>query len=308
MADTAENPKIGLDSVYIARLLSDDGTNAPSYDTPIKLAGAVAASVNPNSSVETDYADNGAFFVTGNRANTEMSLELTNIDPDTLALMLGQTRANGITIEKPLDQSPYFAFGFRVWIGGTDSNGNKIFEYFWYAKGKFSVPESGGTTKKDSIDFQHVSLTAQFVQTLYQPDGNSGVICTHGRSDYGLSSAMISAWFNAPVVSTTVDTGAVTVAMAEGSTAGTIAITGTKAGGGSCVFAEATIVLGDTLIIADSNGAMVAGSVEVSSDTIVFTPTVAFQSADVLTVTATSGIKDVNGVSVTPKTDSVTIA
>lgn len=308
MAGTAENPKIGLDSVYIAKLLADDGTNAPSYDTPIKLAGAVTASVNPNSSVETDYADNGAFFVTGNRANTEMSLELTNIDPDTLALMLGQTRANGITVEKPLDQAPYFALGFRVWIGGTDSNGNKIFEYFWYAKGKFSVPESGGTTKQDSIDFQHVSLTAQFVQTLYQPDGNSGVICTHGRSDYGLSSAVISAWFNAPVITPSVDTGAVTVSIAEGSDAGTIAVTGTKSGGGTCEIVASTVVLSETLIITDSNGDAVAGTVDVSGNVITFTPTVAFSSADVVTVTVTKGIKDIYGVGITPKTDSVTIA
>ena len=116
MAGNAENPKIGLDNVVIAKLLTDDGSSLPVYDTPIPLKGAVTASVNPNSSVETDYADNGAFFVTGNRANTEMTLELTNVAPATLALMLGQTRANGITQEKPLDQAPYFALGFRVWI------------------------------------------------------------------------------------------------------------------------------------------------------------------------------------------------
>lgn len=307
MAGSAENPKIGLDNVVIAKLLSDDGTNVPTYDTPIPLRGAVTASVNPNSSVETDYADNGAFFVTGNRANTEMSLELTNVDPATLALMLGQTRANGITVETPLDQAPYFALGFRVWIGGTDANGEKIFQYVWYSKGKFSVPESGGNTKADSIEFQHVSLTAQFVPTLYKADGNSGTVCAHCRSDIDTASAVITSWFNAPVISTTIDTGAVTVAIAEGSVAGTIEVVGTKVGG-TCVFAEASVVVGNSLIVADSNGASVAGTVEVAGDTIVFTPTVAFQSADVLTVTATGGIKDTNGVAITPKTESVTIA
>ena len=114
MAGNAENPKIGLSNVVVAPLIEDDGINPPSYGAVIPLRGAVQASVNPNSSVETDYADNGAFFVTNNRGNTEMTLELTNADPNTLALMLGQERVNGITVEKPLDQSKYFALGFQV--------------------------------------------------------------------------------------------------------------------------------------------------------------------------------------------------
>lgn len=308
MAGSAENPKIGLDNVVIAKLLSDDGVNVPVYDTPIPLRGAVTASVNPNSSVEADYADNGAFFVTGNRANTEMTLELTNVDPATLALMLGQRRANGITVETPLDQAPYFALGFRVWIGGIDDAGKKIFQYVWYTKGKFSVPESGGNTKAESIEFQHISLTAQFVPTLYKADGNSGTVCTHCRSDIDTSSAVIAAWFNAPVFDVSVDASKLTVAIAEGSTPGTITVTGTKASGADCVFAAASVILGSTLIVTDSNGALVPGSVAVEDDEITFTPAVAFASSDVVTVTVTNGVKDVNGVSATPITESVTIA
>lgn len=304
MAGTAENPKIGLDNVYIARLISDDGVNAPVYDTPIALRGAVQASVNPNSSVETDYADNGAFFVTNNRANTEMTLELTNCDPSTLALMLGQTRANGITIETPLDQSAYFALMFRVWIGGTDENGNKIYQLFCYAKGKFSVPEAGGTTKGESIDFQHLTLNAQFVQTLYQPDGNSGVICTHARTDMDTSSTVINAWFNAPVITTSVNKGAVSVAVAQGSTTSLIVITGTKTGG-DCEFASSTVNANN--IIVTSSGTVVEGTFALTDeDEITFTSAEAM-SGDIL-VTVTSGVKDVNGVGVTPTTASVTIA
>lgn len=202
--DTAENPMIGLDNVVIAQLLTDEGgTSKPTYDEIIHLRGVVQASVNPNSSVETDYADNGAFFVADNRGNTEMSLEFTNIDPSTKAKMLGQKKANGIVLESSQDQAPYFALGFRVWIGGTDADGNKIYEYFWYAKGKFSVPESGGTTKQDGIDFQHVSMTAQFVSTKFSPDGKGGVFCTHVRTDdEDADATTLSKWFDAPVVTT----------------------------------------------------------------------------------------------------------
>lgn len=304
MAGTAENPKIGLSDVYIARLLSDDGTGAPSYDTPIALLGAIQASVNPNSSVETDYADNGAFFVTGNRANTEMSLEFTNVDPATLALMLGQTRVNGITLETPLDQAPYFALGFKVWIGGLDSNGEKIYEYFWYAKGKFSAPETGGTTKGENVEFQHVSLTAMFIPTQYKYDGNSGVICSHARSDIDTSSDVISNWFNAPVVSPSIDTSELTVAIAQGSSTKKITITGSKDSGSTCTIAKATA--NDDNIIITSSGVVVDGTFTVSGGIVTFTSDEAM-SGDVI-VTVTSGLKDVYGVGATPTTDTVTIS
>lgn len=207
MSGTMENPMIGLDNVVIAKLLTDvGGTTEPTYGTVKPLRGAVQVSVNPNSSVETDYADNGAFFVADNRANIEMNLELTNVDPTVLAEMLGQKISNGVVVEGSQDQAPYFALGFRVWIGGTDADGNKIYENFWYAKGKFSVPEAGGTTKQESIDFQHKSLTAQFVSTAYSPDGKGGVFCTHARTDNAPSgkeedyAEFIEDWFEAPVL------------------------------------------------------------------------------------------------------------
>ena len=293
---SAENPKIGLDNVVIAQLLTDDGIHAPTYGTPIALKGAVNATVNPNSSVETDYADNGAFFVTGNRANAEMTLELTNVAPATLALMLGQERANGITVEKPLDQAPYFAMGFRVWIGGTDAEGNKIFEYFWYAKGKFSVPETGGTTKKDTIDFQHVNLTAQFISTLYQPDGNSGVICTHCRSDIDTTSATISAWFDSPVLVTSADLSELSVAIAKVS-ATKISITGSKESGTDSDIDPNSAVLGRTVIVTDADdGTVINGTLSVEDNVVTFTAGSSMSDDVVVSVV---GLKDVYGCSVT---------
>lgn len=195
-----ENPRIGLDNVVIAKLTKDTVSEI-TYATPIALKGAVNATVNPNSDVAVDYADNGAFFVTNNRGNTELNLEFTGIDPDTKALMLGQKKKNGLTIETPMDQAPYFALGFRVWIGGTDDDGNKIYELFWYAKGKFSVPQSGGSTKKESMEFQHDSMTAQFVSTSYSPDDDGiGVICSHCRTDdEEIPAEVVSDWFTKPI-------------------------------------------------------------------------------------------------------------
>jgi phi13 family phage major tail protein len=299
-----EAPRIGLDSVYIAKLISDD-ENGIVYDTPKALKGAVNATVNPNSSVETDYADNGAFFATSNRGNTEMSLEMIDVDPDVLAEMLGMNSSNGVTVETAMDQSPYYALMFRVWIAGKDGNGNNRYELFCYAKGKFSVPETGGATKTDSIDFRHISVTAQFVSTTYVPNGqDSGTICTHCRTDNpSVSASVVANWFSAPTTELVINKNAVTIASAtlDGQT---VTITGAKGDGDSFKFAEGSVKLGDTLIITQSDGTVCTGTVTVGS-TASTAPTieVAVTTGETPSyVTVTGGVKDVYGVAVTPKT------
>jgi phi13 family phage major tail protein len=298
-----EAPKIGLDNVVIAKVLSDTADGI-TYGTVRALKGAVNATVNPNSDVAVDFADNGPFFSASNRGNTELSLEMIDVDVDILAEMLGQKKVNGITVETPLDQSSDYAIGFRVWLAGKDANGNNRYQYFWYAKGKFSVPETGGETKTDSLNFGHISVTAQFVQTQYVPQGqDSGTICTHIRTDDPTVSASVKAnWFNAPVVSVATDASALTVsASVSGSN---VVLTGAKASGASIVFAPVSAKLGETIIIVDADGNAVDGTLEVSSDTatITFTPASGAESASAVTVT--SGLKDNYGVGATPMTDT----
>lgn len=283
-----EAPRIGLDEVHIARVISDD-VNGIVYDTPIALKGAVNATVNPNSDVATDYGDNGVFFVTNNRGNTEMTLELIDVDSSVLAIMLGQKKVNGITVEAPLDQSPYFAVGFRVWIAG-EKDGEKRYQYFWYAKGKFSVPETGGSTKTESIEFGHINLTAQFAQTIY-----NGIICTHARSDDDeVSASVINNWFSAPVISVDSDDSALTVVIAE--TNGKVTFTGTKASGKGFVFASGSIDNGVTIGVLDSGNNLLEGTYAVNDNVITFTPA----SGTPATAFVTGGLKDNNGVGATP--------
>lgn len=295
-----ENPVIGLDNVVIAELLSDD-VNGVTYDTPIALKGAVNASVNPNSDVAVDYADNGPFFVMNNRGNTELTLELTNVDPAVQAKMLGQKRSGGITVETPMDSAPYFAMGFRVWVGGTDENGNKIYEYMWLAKGKFSVPESGAETKKESVSFQHKNMTAQFVATIFVPNGqDSGTICTHCRSDVDTSSAVIANWFNAPVVSVASQANTITVtSAAQASDKLTITFAATTA----TTIAEAT-ANANNITVLNGDGEVIDGTFAIGVSGNV-APTVVFTLADntdtVATVVIGAGVKDIYNVAVSPK-------
>ena len=301
-----ERPRIGLSGLVLAQVLSDD-ENGIVYDTPFRIPGAVVATINPNSSVETDYADDGAFFAQNNRGNTELSLEMIDITPENEAKMLGQKRVNGVTIETDLDQSPYFAFGAKVLMAGSDKAGDAVYTYLWYAKGKFSVPESGGETKRDSITFGHKNLTAQFVKTQFVPEGQkSGTIGAKVRTDDpDAPASLIENWFNAPVISVAQNTGAFTVTAAAGSN-NTVILTGSKNGGANVSFGRASAKLGETIIVTDASGEFVEGSIAfggtATAPTITFTPAEGANAP--ASVTVTSGLKDNFGIGATPMTDT----
>lgn len=304
-----EAPRIGLDNVVIAEVLSDN-INGITYGEVIPLKGAVNATVNPNSDVATDFADNGAFFAANNRGNSELSLEMIDVDPNVLAKMLGQKIVSGITRETGMDQSPYFAFGFRVWVAGTDEEGKNRYELFWFAKGKFSVPETGGETKRDSLDFKHLNMNGQFVATQFVPNGeDTGTICMHCRTDNSdVPNAVKTNWFSQPIVSFNIDTSAVTLtAVLRDTPYNDVVITGAKASGTEFNFASSSVKLNETVIITDEDGSPIKGSLVVgesdTSPTITFTPEVGENT--IANVTITAGVKDIFGVSVTPLAKSV---
>ena len=300
-----ERPRIGLSGLVLAKVLKDDKDGIV-YDTPFAIPGAVVATINPNSSVETDYADDGAFFAQNNRGNTELSLEMIDITPENEAKMLGQKYVNGVIIETDLDQSPYFAFGGKVLMAGSDEAGDAVYTYLWYAKGKFSVPESGGETKRDSITFGHKNLTAQFVKTQFVPEGQkSGTIGAKVRTDDPSAlPSLVEHWFDAPVVSVTQSTSPVTVTASTSD--GKLVLTGSKGTSEEFVFAQPTAKLGETIIVTDAGGEVVAGSLTfggtATAPTITFTPDDGENAFTAVTVT--SGLKDNNGIGVTPMTDA----
>ena len=146
-----------------------------------------------------------------------------------------------------------------------------------------------------------------FAQTQYIPEGqDAGTICATCRSDdEAVAPSVIANWFNAPVFQTSANLAAVTVAAALAD--GVVTITGTKGTGDAFSFNKATAVAGETIIVTDSSGAVVDGSITFggtsTAPTIVFTPDAGEETP--ASVTVTSGLKDNNNVGITPKTISL---
>jgi hypothetical protein len=191
-------------------------------------------------------------------------------------------------------------------MAGSDENGDAVYTYLWYSKGKFSVPESGGETKRDSITFGHKNLTAQFVKTQFVPDGQkSGTIGAKVRTDDpDVPASLIENWFNAPVISVAQNTGAFTVTAAGSNN--TVILTGSKEGGANVSFGRASAKLGETIIVTDASGEFVEGSITFggtgTAPTITFTPAEGANAP--ASVTVTSGLKDNFGIGATPMTDN----
>ena len=80
---------------------------------------------------------------------------------------------------------------------------------------------------------------------------------------------------------------------------GNIVLTGAKVGGGSFAFASETVKIGASIVLANSEGASVAGTVVLSGASTA--PTITITPADtVANVIVTNQLKDTNGVGVTP--------
>lgn len=151
--------QIGLSDIYYATLTSDDATSAV-YGTPVKIAGAIQANINPNASNETLFADDGPMETASSLGQIALELIAADLPQEVQAVLLGHSTdpLTGIMTRKSTDVPPWVAIGFK----SMKSNGH--YRYVWLVKGKFSAPEQKHQTKGDKISFQSPTIAGSFVK------------------------------------------------------------------------------------------------------------------------------------------------
>src|SRR4030042_5934643 len=105
--------KIGLDSLYVASITTDDATDYVA-GTPAYLAPAAEASLAPTTSFEIQYADDQPYDVMTAEGDTKISLKVTNLDLAMLATITG--KVFDAAVGRLLDNggpAPYMAPSFR---------------------------------------------------------------------------------------------------------------------------------------------------------------------------------------------------
>lgn len=107
----AENKvRFGLSNVAIA-MIKDDGT----YDTPVKIPGAVNLSTSPEGDTEKFYADNCAYYTISANAGYTGDLEMALVPDDIKSKIYGwELDKNGALIEDANAVAKPFALLFEV--------------------------------------------------------------------------------------------------------------------------------------------------------------------------------------------------
>lgn len=144
---------IGLRNLHFAKL-NADGT----YAIPKKLSDAISATVTPNFTVTTLYADDRAVAVASALGDIDISINTADLTPEDYDLLMGTTKNEDGVIEDSVDDvSPYGALLFQLPLEGGG------FKYYAYYKGKFQPPASTHNTKGGSTEFQTPTIAGKFM-------------------------------------------------------------------------------------------------------------------------------------------------
>lgn len=145
---------VGLSDFHAA--VYDPATKT--YETPVKLAPAVSATVTPNFESVTMYGDDRAVYIEEALGAIDFEFAVTDLESEHYALLLGKTKnGDGVFEDSVDDQAPYVAILFRMKLAGGG------YKYFAYYQGKFQTPGTEATTKGDTIEFAPETLTGSFV-------------------------------------------------------------------------------------------------------------------------------------------------
>jgi phi13 family phage major tail protein len=150
---------IGLSNIVYAKLTADTvDLEKATYEQPVRIPGAIAATVNPNTTEETLFADDGPYESATTLGAISLELNVVDLPLETQAELFGHKIVDGVLIRKSTDTPPWVAVGFKT----LKSNGK--YRYTWLAKGKFSLGEQSAETKGDAVNYQTPTATGAFVK------------------------------------------------------------------------------------------------------------------------------------------------
>ena len=149
---TANKVKFGLKNCHYAKATFDDDGN-PTYETPVKIPGAVNLSLDANGDNENFYADDCVYYVIGNNAGYEGDLEIALIPESFLTdIMHEEKDDNGVLVENAGAELEHFAFLFEF-----TGDQNKIRHVLYNCTA--SRPSMEGATKEESKEVKTETLS-----------------------------------------------------------------------------------------------------------------------------------------------------
>ena len=148
-------PVVGLDKLYIAKILRDEVETE--FDKPKYLAGIKEIGIKPKVNTDEFYAENQLWLSETTLANIDVEVNITDLTNEDEAMLLGHKIATeGGIIKSADDVAPEVALLYKA------SKGNGKARYAVLYKGKFSIGDESYKGKEGKANFQSKKLKASF--------------------------------------------------------------------------------------------------------------------------------------------------
>lgn len=278
---------IGLKELYYAILTDDPISGEATYEAPVRIMGAISANVNPNTTSETLFADDGPYETATALGKIDLELKTAELTLDQQAALLGHTKNGGVLSRKSTDIPPWVAIGFKA----LKSNGN--YRYTWLDKGKFGIPEQANETKGDSINFQTPTITGSFAKRDCDDEWERHI----DEDDVDYVTSLGTDWFTSPYGSAADPTPPTVLTVVPANAAPAVALDAVVVWTFSEALALSTLTTGNFALVKDVDGTNVAGTLSVNAGrtVVTYTPTADLTSAAVYSAIVTRGVRDVAG-------------
>lgn len=273
------------DLTYALLTSANVAGTAPTYGTPVKVAGLVSAKITPKGDTQNQYSDGVLSDSVDFIGSYEVELEVTDIDFATQAVWLGHTITGGVMEEQDLDQAPLLAIAFRA------MKSNKKYRYVRMLCGKFSIPDEESKSKTEKLELQTAKIKGVFFARAY--DEKLKQTTDEDQTDYNAATG--AAWFTSFGAADSTPPTISSVTPAANATG--VAIGTTVAWVFSEAIAPACVNSGNFAVVKDTDGSNVAGALVQSNGgkTVTFTPTGNLTAAAAYRAIVTPGVTDLAG-------------
>lgn len=155
--------KRGLDELFAAEVMTDTLEKFETGD-PFKLLPAGEMSTTVDKDAANFWFDNGIFARVGREGSSEITITGAGMRPADLAKITGKTvdEATGAVLDDGAYTEKYFA------VGARKKNIDGTYEYFWFLKGSFAIPDDSAKTEGEDTDATGTELTYTAIQTIHK--------------------------------------------------------------------------------------------------------------------------------------------
>lgn len=152
--------QVGLQDLHLATLTQDDGEGAV-YENPIKIAGAINATINPTVNTQELYADDQLWESVAALGAVDVEVEVADLGLNIRAILSGTTLEDGVLKESANISPPHVALGFK----SLKSDGK--YRFVWLLKGRPQPIAEEFATKTDNVEHKTPKMRFVFMPLIY---------------------------------------------------------------------------------------------------------------------------------------------